>query len=115
MQNYNRVIPRDFFNESKLLKCLGNLTIKNGELGTGIEIDENGESFDIQLSDDGILFVSNYSFELNGVDLSFGTRYNSKSNYPLVLSYCYEEVDVFDENGNYTSEFLQTISDIKTL
>ena len=28
MDNYSRVIPRDFFNEAKLLKCMGLLALK---------------------------------------------------------------------------------------
>ena len=57
----NVVIPRDFFNYAKLLKCMGflALNIHNGTLPDGIEIsiEESGEQFEIGLEDD--LFVVN--------------------------------------------------------
>lgn len=52
--NYIRVIPRDFFNESKLLKCMGQLSLKilDCQLPKGIEmyIEGDGQPFQIGLS-----------------------------------------------------------------
>ncbi len=63
-ENYQRVIPRDFFNESKLLKCMGFLALKIHECkipnNIDIKIEENDEPFDIQLTVDGSLTIINY-------------------------------------------------------
>lgn len=109
--SYSRVIPRDFFNEAKLLKCYGQLSlaILDGKVPKGITIaiEETGESFEIALSDDGSLYVSNYEILVNGCSTTFGTRYNSKRNYPFYCQHSdtLEEIEVFDENGEFTSEF----------
>ena len=117
--SHKRVIPRDFFNESKLLKCMGRLSIKilDNDLpeGVSIKIDENGEPFDIVL--DGViskLYVSNYKTTVNDVEVKFGTEYNSKSNYPLYLIYGYDEIEVFDDNGDFSDEFVDyVLNDLK--
>lgn len=102
--SYQRVIPRDFFNESKLLKCLGKLSIKGESLG--IKIEESGGLFNIELLEDwAVLTVTNYRVTVNDNIYTFGTRYNSKDPYPLVMLYEYEEIEVLNENGEITKEF----------
>lgn len=111
MKNYQRVIPRDFFNEAKLLKCMGLLALKildnNLPSSIQIKIEESGEPFDIELSDDGHLFVSNYPVTINGEVVLFKTSYNSKSNYPFFCEIDYTDYEVFDEQGNFTEEFIE--------
>lgn len=106
---YDRVIPRDFFNESKLLKCMGNLQIAITDCklpeGVKIEIDENGEAFKIALTDDGYLTIANYPVRINGKEIIMKTTYNSKSNFPLFGEYEYCDYLVFDEQGKFTAEF----------
>lgn len=111
--DYPRVMPRDLFNESKLLKCLGLLTLKilNGQ-GLGISHSENNEPFRIGFMNDGFLVVSNISFDLNEIDLLFRSTYNSKNNYTLVCTYDYEDIPVFDESGEFTEEFIELISSL---
>lgn len=109
---YIRVIPRDLFNEAKLLKCFGQLALKvlDGLVPEGlvISIDENGEPFQIELADDGYLFIANYETTVNGQPVVFRSLYNSKSNWPF---YCTlsegDEVAVFDERGEFTLEFVE--------
>lgn len=107
---YNRVIPRDFFNEAKLLKCMGLLSLKilDAQLpeGINITIEDSGEPFEIRLTEDGMLFVANYPVTLNDKNVLFGTTYNSKSQYPFFCIIDYVETLVFDENGQFTTEFL---------
>ena len=107
---YPRVVPRDFFNESKLLKCMGFLALRilDRQLPEGItiEIDETGEPFDIQLTDDGSLTVVNYDVRVNGLDVVMKTTYNSKANFPLFCELDYEEFRVFNEQGEFDQEFL---------
>lgn len=51
--SYNRVIPRDLFNESSLLKCLGRLYIcLENTPGHAAELQQVGREFDIRQSDD---------------------------------------------------------------
>jgi hypothetical protein len=108
---YTRVIPRDFFNEAKLLKCMGILSLKilDCQLPEGIEItiSESGNPFNIQLSDDGSLYVANYQIKVNGQIVEFHTTYNSKSNYPFYASVDYCEYQVFDDGGEFTDEFIE--------
>lgn len=109
---YTRVIPRDFFNEGKLLKCMGVLSLKilDRQLpeDVQIEIDEPGEPFKIQLTDDGLLTVVNYPVTVNGKTVFMGTVYNSKANFPLFArSESLEDFQVFDDNGDFSSEFIE--------
>ena len=114
--SYQRVIPRDFFNEAKLLKCMGQLSLKILDCqlpeGIKIEIEETGEPFEIHLTDDGRLFVSNYQTSINDTYISLSTTYNSKYNYPLICFHDDVELLVFDEFGNFTEEFIQFATNI---
>lgn len=112
MNNYNRVIPRDFFNEAKLLKCMGviSLAILDNKMPKGIKMsfEETGEPFEVALSDEGSLFVANYPVTINGESYILKTTYNSKQNYPLFFdTQNYEEIEVLDESGNFTTKFIE--------
>lgn len=61
---YQRVLPRDLFNESKLLKCIGQLVllIHDGNCPNGLAFthhDEDDEPFIIRLMEDGHLTITN--------------------------------------------------------
>lgn len=111
---YERVIPRDFFNEAKLLKCMGMLSLKILDCqlpeGISIKIEESGEPFKIKLSEEGNLFVSNYEVFINDRPVMVSTTYNSKSNYPFHCMVDYCETPIFDESGEFTEEFIQTFN-----
>lgn len=114
---YPRIIPRDFFNESKLLKCMGRLALlkHKGNLpdNININVEESGEPFHVKLHNEyGCLYVSNYNVTINDIDVFVGTLYNSKNNYPLVCYYDYTEYLVFDENGNFDDEFIEFFSSL---
>lgn len=110
--SYARVIPRDFFNEAKLLKCLGQLALKilDRQLPEGIDIQitETGEPFRIELDDSGYLYVANYPCTINGSNVWFATTYNNKRAYPLLCMTDGEETIVFDDNGNFDQDFINT-------
>lgn len=114
--SYLRVIPRDFFNEAKLLKCMGQLSLKILDdllpEGIDIQINECGESFDIEQTIDGRLFVSNYEVTINDTYVSMSTTYNSKESYPLVCFHDDIETIVFDEKGDFTTEFISMCQNI---
>ena len=111
MINYERVIPRDLFNEAKLLEQIGRVCLAIHEnVLTRLSFDNDGSSFDIQLSDEGSLYASNLNF-LDAEDLSinFTTNYNSRVKNPLLAHDPETEEDyfVFDDQGNFTSQFLK--------
>jgi hypothetical protein len=107
--SYLRVIPRDLFNEAKLLKCIGRLCllIHDNTVPCKMEFVHNGEVFDIVQTQDGDLMIDNVTIKVKGKVFNFKCHLNSKSNYTLYL-YCDIEgiVDVFDEAGNFEKEFL---------
>lgn len=108
-ETYYREIPRDLFNEAKLLKCIGRLCllIHDGFTINGMLFEHDGSPFIIeQNEDDGSLWISNIRFEIAGNTVIFTSKYNSKSNYPLYCQKNYsEEYLVFEESGEYTDEF----------
>jgi hypothetical protein len=102
---YARVIPRDLFNEAKLLKCLGfiSLCIHDGKIqGLTVTHEDEREGFKIaQDPDTGAIFVTNlYFFDENGAPVFFVHPLNSKLNFPLIMSYKDEEFWPFNEKGD---------------
>lgn len=58
--DYGRVIPRDLFNEAKLLKCMGQLCLRihnNDNLPAKMSADHDGSPFKIDLMDEGSLTI----------------------------------------------------------
>ncbi len=100
-----RVLPRDLFNDAKLLKCLGQLHLKivdKGVNGLPLKVDYDGEPFNIvQNPGDGSLSCANYKVYLKGEELELFVPLNSKETYPLVGIYKQEEFFLFDEAGNF--------------
>ncbi len=111
IDNYTRVIPRDFFNEAKLLKCMGQLALKilDGQTPCKIEIEDNGDPFNIELDEDGSLFVSNYPVLVKGISYRFKTTYNSKSPFPFYMEHNYCDFQVFDDKGEFHTDFLEFV------
>ena len=111
MIDYQRVLPRDLFNESKLLEQIGRVCLAIHANGlTRLSFDHDGSFFNIQLSDDGSLYISNLEFlDAEGLSISFTTNYNSRIKNPL-LAHDLETEEayfVFDDQGNFTNQFLQ--------
>lgn len=109
--SYQRVIPRDLFNEAKLLKCLGHLIIMSQSIkcpeGLKITIKENGKPFDIQKDDSsGDIYVSNYKTKVNGKLVRFETSLNSQRIYPLSCFYDNALYAVFEDDGEFDQEFI---------
>ncbi len=116
---YQRVIPRDLFNEAKLLKCLGQLALHLHDYPiAGVEFyQETDTALEVwQNENTGGLYVSpeNLSLTINDRHVSLYTRYNSKDNYPLMAeTFDCECVTVFDEQGKLTPDFLNFIEAVK--
>jgi hypothetical protein len=108
--NYDRVLPRDLFNEAKLLKCVGRLCllIHDDKAPDGVKFEHNSDAFEIGMTTDGDLTISNIKFFINDKEIMFVTRYNNKANYPFfVQDEEYLDHRVFDEQGNLDNEFIQ--------
>ena len=107
--SHKRVIPRDFFNESKLLKCFGQFQLcvhdkKTNGLDITVLFDD--KTFEIiQYDHDGSLSVLNYLVMVNGQSLILYIPYNARENYPLIGLYNGAEYYVFDEQGEFMTNF----------
>lgn len=106
--HYQRVIPRDLFNEAKLLKSIGRLVllILDGKALNGMTYEHDGEPFEVGLLDEGSLNIKNIHFNMADQRLFFKTTYNSKAAYPLYCEWDYVDYLVFDEDGEYAQEFI---------
>jgi|GEM_PF-6334130 len=111
---HQRIIPRDLFNESKLLQQIGKLclAIEDKEI-EGIEFEHDGSPFLINLMPSGYLRIENIRFRLTKVEelVSF-SLYNSRiPNFPNPnpnpLRYEIDGIEgyVFDEKGEFTRIF----------
>jgi hypothetical protein len=104
--NYMRVIPRDLFNEAKLLKCLGqiSLLVHDGKIqGLSIEHEHEMSGFVIeQNGDDGSIYVTNlHFFDDQGEPVEFHHPLNAKGNYPMIMTYKGEEYYPLNEKGQF--------------
>lgn len=110
--SYIRVIPRDLFNEAKLLKCLGRLYIEaehqpEGKVEVAFAYEHSHSRFDIQQEpSDGSIYVSNVHVTVNSKRVHVYTGLNARSDWPMYASLNDETVAVFDDNGHLTPEFL---------
>lgn len=115
--SYRRVVPRDAFNEAKLLKCIGRLSLLVLDNHLYIDRDmaqieddlkHDGHGFMVRLDEDNLMLYSdNYYLTVNGVEIALFSDYNSKDNYPLNF-YDEEEEEyhrVFKEDGSLSHEF----------
>lgn len=108
--NYDRVIPRDLFNEAKLLKCIGQLCLlihDRENTPTEMSFEHNGEPFEIELLPEGSLTITNIKITIKEIECIFKTTYNSKSNYPLIVAHGYDEYPVFNDLGQFDEEFIE--------
>lgn len=110
MKTYQRVIPRDLFNEAKLLKCMGQLAliIHDGVRWKDLRVDFHGrDRFRIeQDSGSGGLEMANVYVMLGKLEILMHTAYNSKEPYPLYATlWNEEEVPVFNDDGTLHADF----------
>lgn len=118
---YTRVFPRDFFNEAKLLKCIGRLFLLklDGFMEEEplnkivIRCDSNGFIIGQEQSAGGLFILNMYS-AINNEKVIFCTKYNSKEKYPLeLMTLNYKYIAVFNEEGNFTTELIEYLNKIK--
>lgn len=118
MEQYRRVLPRDLFNEGNLLTNIGRLWILLDEtLGHKASIiEEDVDHFDIvQNQATGGLTVRNLTLMINGNRYYIERPMNSREKWPLIVTekeddYDFEEVEIFNEDGNFTDEMIDLIN-----
>ena len=116
---YEGVLPRDLFNEAKLLKCMGRLVallIHEGKLPLAIAHDaEQSHRFLIEQDrSSGDIFVSNMTVTRpDGSGLDFSSLLNSRRAYPLVCidPESHTDVVVFDGLGKPTADFVEMVNE----
>jgi len=116
MGSYTRVWPRDLFNEAKLLKCLGQLTLLAHDGECKLRFDHDTSTylgFTIEQNPaDGAVYCPNFkAYTLDDRRLDLYTPLNSRESYPLLCHDAIggEEYEVFTDNGKLTEEFQEII------
>jgi hypothetical protein len=118
---YHRVIPRDLFNESKLLKCLGQLALiahdgldrNRNRLPDSLRIVHDGEAFEIEQDpSDGAIFCPAIRAYLGDVPLSLRCSLNNRQPYPITCTVDDEEASVFNDDGTLSNEFLGLLTTV---
>lgn len=108
MKPYFRVIPRDLFNEAKLLKCLGQLVIESERINGRLVIHHDGDPFNvIQDEGTGDLYCANVCVWLDGRQIRLVTSYNSKENYPMWADVNDDYYQVFNPDGTLHPDFIK--------
>ena len=102
--DYLRILPRDFFNESKLLCCLGRVSVHVHDNKTGkVKITEvfDGKPFSVkQNQDTGNLYVENYRLFIQKEELFVYLPYNcTDTKYPLKGIWRNKEYQILSTNG----------------
>lgn len=115
--NYSREIPRDFFNEAMLLKCMGQLRIHAGTCtqlkGVTFQFDHDGGPFEIGKDEgSGDISVVNCQVTINGIKPLFYTPLNSRDSYPLICELDSNQYYVFEGDGEFTEEFIQFVNSL---
>lgn len=103
--SYFRVLPRDLFNEAKLLKCLGkvSLMVHDELLPFNCTHEDERAGFKIeQNEDDGTISVTNlHFFDNNGTPIYFWHPLNARDKWPLMMEYKGKTYYPFSEKGEW--------------
>ena len=109
--SYQRVLPRDAFNEANLLKCIGQISLLElDHMAPGFETElvyyKDNTSFNIQLNEsDGSIYVLNFIIKYKDEVLPHSVPLNSKRKYPMRVLYNNEEQWLFNEDGTLSKKF----------
>ena len=107
--NYRRVIPRDLFNEAKLLKCLGQLSLNIETIPDfNLSLRDDYQDFGVSCNEFGMMFADNIEATYRGEMVYLSTNYNSREPYPLTYLYNDETEYVFNDDGTLSVSFIET-------
>lgn len=117
---YQRVLPRDLFNEAKLLKCLGKLIveIENKNLPIAHAFEANAAGFSVgQDENDDSIFVSNIRFYAHsdaGKRLYFFTGLNARNEWPLQCTDFNQRdtLHVFNSQSELSEAFINWVNSL---
>jgi len=103
---YFRVIPRDLFNEGKLLSQLGRISLMiHDNTLPHITVNHENENSGFIISqnpDDGSISVTNlHFFDNNGTPIYFFHGLNCKEKFSLQMEFKGEVYWCFDDNGAF--------------
>lgn len=112
--SYQRVIPRDLFNEANLLKCYGQMWLNLERLNlssVSLDEDDDGSAFDVlQSDDDGSTWIQNLTLTVRDQIVSLFRPLNSREAFPLMLRLCNHidtvEISVFNDDGSFTADMV---------
>lgn len=107
---YQRVLPRDAFNEGNLLKCIGRFALLRPDL-----LPEEVDDFEIdQDPNDGSIFVG-FCMVLRHQCYQLNRPLNSRQPWPLQLrqpwNSSFEDISVFNDEGNFSPEMLALLKE----
>lgn len=113
--SYQRVIPRDLFNEGNLLKCVGKLWIETERFREDvIRFEHDGEPFDIGQDEDGSIRLNNVTVYVHNEPHGFYRPLNSHQPWPLYMETDGDTIAVFtdeeDHGGELSREFMEYLA-----
>jgi len=106
---YDRVIPRDLFNEGNLLKCYGQLYLNLEKMGMEDCLKYTGGQFHVeQDQSDGSTYLLNVHLIVRGQLYPLRRPLNSRDPYPLYVHVSEDDdpIEVFTDNGTFTPEMV---------
>lgn len=111
--NYQRVIPRDLFNEADLLKCLGRLYLLT-EYRPSVRLLHSGSAFNImQNESDGSIYCGNFCVIIGNHVFDHFRPLNSREPWPLWLRLRSdpdaEDFRAFDDDGAMSDELRELL------
>lgn len=119
---YTRVMPRDLFNEAKLLKGWGRLSLLiHDEMAftEGLTIHHDTECDDgytiVKIDSSGDLMVENLTLAVMGDIIKIASVLNSNEKWTLYFESKdgVHEGEVFNDHGNFSAEFIIYLSQHK--
>lgn len=114
---YLRVMPRDLFNESNLLKCWGFLVLECMDgIYPELSYDDISGRFIVERDDTVYgFYLSNVSLYINGVPFRPFVPVNSRDKNPFYIESEeteWESLRIIDDNGKLTAEFKNFVKTI---
>jgi hypothetical protein len=112
-ERFMRVIPRDLFNEAKILAMVSKFAndVNQGKMPGGF-IGKLNKKWTVALSEDGELYISGFDLTYKGQKANLTMNYNAGKSYRFPLQVTVENMDlysvsIYDENGELDSDMIQ--------
>lgn len=112
-ERFMRVIPRDLFNEAKMLAMVSKFAkdVNQGKMPGGF-IGKLNKKWTVALSEDGELYISGFDLTYKGQKANLTMNYNAGKTNRFPLQVTVENMDlysvsIYDENGELDSDMIQ--------